>query len=204
MSHEGIYQQPLITNELIVRHGAARDTVKYRVTMNSDGEPGNNGKWGNRHPAVILPFTAANINILSTNAIAAVVMENFVMLYIWHTGLDPLKKGDTREVIFTCERSATGINLPEARSEDGNLIDKIYPNPALDKVTIRYRIPENTGVKIRLFDITGKQVGMINHICQAPGYYSEDINIENLASGVYNCLFETSKKHESRKLIVPR
>jgi len=142
MSPEGKYQQPLITNELIIRNGYSKDTVTYRITMNYDGEPGTNSKWGNRHPAVILSFKATDINILSTDAITALVKENFVLLYIWHTGLDPLKKGDTREVVFTCNRLATGIDNPNAVDKETELIDEIYPNPASSKVTISYMISE--------------------------------------------------------------
>lgn len=202
MSLEGKYQQPLITNELIIRHGPSKDTVTYRVTMNYDGEPGNNGKWGNRHPAVILPFTATDINILSTDAITALVKENFVLLYIWHTGLDALKKGDTRDVVFTCNRLATGIDYPNTGDEGTKLIDEIYPNPASCKVTISYRISGNTHVIIRLFDINGKQVDMIEHFCRTPGLYYEDFDTNNLANGVYHCLVETSERHESGRFIV--
>lgn len=202
MSHGGKYQQPLITNELIIRHGPSKDTVTYRVTMNYDGEPGNNGKWGNRHPAVILPFTATDINILSTDAITALVKENFVLLYIWHTGLDALKKGDTREVIFTCNRLATGTDCPDAGDEGTGLIEEIYPNPASSRITISYRISGNTRVIIRLFDINGTLVDLIDHVCLAPGFYSEDFDVTDLANGVYHCLIETSETHESGRFIV--
>jgi len=204
MSHEGNYQQPLITNELVIRHGPLCDTVTYRVTMNYDGEPGNNGKWGNRHPAVILPFTATDITILSTNAITALVKENFALLYIWHTGLDPLKKGDTREVVFLCNKLITGIDSPVVRNKEDELLDDIFPNPASDKVTITYNISGNTDVTIRFFDNHGNQVDMIGHSGRTPGLYSEDYNVSNLVSGVYHCLVETSEKHASGKFIVAR
>lgn len=170
----------------------------------NDGEPGNNGKWGNRHPAVILPFTATDINILSTDAITALVKENFVLLNIWHTGLDALKKGDTREVIFTCNRLATGTDFPDAEDEGTDLIDEIYPNPASPKITISYRISGNTRVIIRLFDINGTQVDMIDHVCRAPGLYSEDFVVTDLANGVYYCLIVTSETHESVRFVVTK
>src|SRR5690606_17455291 len=152
MSHEGNYQQPLITNELIIRHGRLCDTATYRMTMNYDGEPGTNGKWGNRHPAAFLPLIATDISILSTNATDAVVKENFALLYVWHAGLEPLKKGDTREVVFLCNRLITGIDSPDTRNEETGLLAEIFPNPASGKVTITYKISGMTDVTIKLFD----------------------------------------------------
>ena len=204
MSHEGKYQQPLITNELIIRHGPSKDTVTYRVTMNYDGEPGTNGKWGNRHPAVILPFTASDISILSTDAITALVRENFALLYIWHAGLDALKKGDTREVVFTCNRLVTGIDCPDDADEEARLIEEIYPNPASSGVTFSYRISGNTRVTIRLYDINGTQVDMIDNVSRTPGLYSVDLNVTDLANGVYHYLIETSESHESGKFVVAK
>ena len=204
MSHEGNYQQPLITNELIIRHGHLCDTVTYRMTMNYDGEPGTNGKWGNRHPAVFLPFIATDISILSTNAIDAVVKENFALLYVWHAGLEPLKKGETREVVFLCNRLITGIDSPDTRNEETGLLAEIFPNPASGKVTITYKISGMTDVTIKLFDNHGNQVDMIGHYNKTPGLYSEDYDVSKLASGVYHCLVETSDKHESGKLIVAK
>ncbi|MBK7733122.1 MAG: T9SS type A sorting domain-containing protein [Bacteroidales bacterium] len=204
MSHEGQYRQPLVTNELIITHGPLKDTVKYRVTMNDDGEPGTNGKWGNRHPAMILPFTATGIDILSTDAITAVVQENFVLLYIWYKGLDPLKKGDTREVVFTCNRLTTGTGKPVDGNEKTGIIDKIYPNPASSRITINYKITGNTNVIIRLFDYNGALIDRINYPSQPPGSYSEDFDVSGLADGVYHFLIETSESHESRKFVLAK
>ena len=204
MSLEGKYQKPLITNELIIRHGPLKDTVTYHVTMNYDGQPGTNGKWGNRHPAVILPFTATDIDILSTDAIAAVIQENFILLYIWHTGLDALRKGDTREVIFTCNRLATVIDYPDGRDEEAGLIDRVYPNPALHEVTIDYGISENTDVILRLFDNSGKMIDLVHHFNRVPGWYSEVYHVSNLANGLYHFMIEASGKHETEKFIVSK
>ena len=86
-----IYIDPL-------KEGFYRITVKVR--MNRDGKPGWTGKWGNRHPVIILPFRIENITILETNAYKAVVLDNVVLLYIWRKGDPPLKAGEERHVVF--------------------------------------------------------------------------------------------------------
>jgi len=97
--------------------GLYRITVKVR--MNRDGKPGWNGKWGNRHPVIILPFRVENITVLKTNAYKAVVLDNAVLLHIWKKGDPPLKAGDERYVVFTAS--------PMKRPRRVNLRGEYFP-----------------------------------------------------------------------------
>lgn len=108
MSDEGEFQSPLFRSELLISHGKDVDTITYRITMNRKGTPGFTGKWGERHPAIIFPFRANNIRILKTDAISAVVNDNFGLLYIWRDGDPALSADETRQVIFTCDHVAIG------------------------------------------------------------------------------------------------
>ena len=74
--------------------------ITIGIIMNKDGTPGWNGKWGNRHPVIILPFRVENVTVISTNAYKAVVADNFVLLYVWKKGDPPLKKGSVYYVNF--------------------------------------------------------------------------------------------------------
>ena len=74
--------------------------VIVKIKMNRDGTPGWNGKWGNRHPVIILPMRVENVTIISTNAYKAIVADNFVLLYVWKKGDPPLKAHEERFVIF--------------------------------------------------------------------------------------------------------
>jgi len=74
--------------------------ITVGIIMNKDGTPGWNGKWGNRHPVIILPFRVENITVVSTNAYKAIVTDNFVLLYVWKKGDPPLKKGSVYYVKF--------------------------------------------------------------------------------------------------------
>ena len=98
----GAYEPLLYTEEVIVDKGIFRKTVTVRMTMNIEGCPGYTGKWGNRHPIILLPFKAKNVKIKSHNCYDVVVTDNFVLLYVWNIDEDPLSAGESREVIFTC------------------------------------------------------------------------------------------------------
>ena len=204
MCNEGKYQEPLIKNELIIKPGSACDTVIYRVTMNENGQPGTNGKWGNRHPAVMLPFKAANIRILSTNAISAVVRENFALLYIWYNGQPSLSKGDTREVVFTCNGLITGTETPELNKSENSLLGQNYPNPASGITMINYKVPESSIIAINLFDINGRFVDNIEHCFRSPGQYNVTYDVSLLKSGIYCYSMNSRNSVSTMKLIVSK
>jgi len=105
----GVIMGSMYTENIDVVPGTNLDTVTVSITMNREDSPGYNGKWGNRHPTILLPFRAENINIIYHNCIDVVVTENFVLMYVWHQGQGPLPAGATREVVFTC----SPVGIPE-------------------------------------------------------------------------------------------
>ena len=60
-----------------------------------------------------------------------------------------------------------------------------YPNPFNPVTNIKYDIPFDSRVSIKIFDITGREVsGLVDRLQQA-GYYTVNFNASALASGVY-------------------
>jgi len=64
-------------------------------------------------------------------------------------------------------------------------ISQNYPNPFNSESVIKYEIPENSSVKISVFDITGKEIQTIVDRMQSPGVYEVRFNSKNLSSGIY-------------------
>jgi hypothetical protein len=174
MCNEGVFMQPLFTNELTIDEGIDVDTITYRITMNRDGNPGYTSKWGERHPIILLPFRAENVNIIYTDAIAAVVEDNFALMYIWYQNQPSLAQGETREVIFTCNHIVTGIS--EAVETKNELADAIlyqnYPNPFKNQTTISYQLMSNTKVSIKIYNISGQEIRTLVNKNQAEGKHS--------------------------------
>ncbi len=66
-----------------------------------------------------------------------------------------------------------------------------YPNPANDKFTIKYSLPNTGLVSLDLFDISGKKLKTIlNNMC-VKGDYTFDVNIFDLPAGNYNIILTT-------------
>jgi hypothetical protein len=192
MCNEGVWQEPYITNELIVNSGAVEDTVTFRMTMNREGSPGYTGKWGNRHPAIILPFIAEGIDILYTDAITAVVEDNFALMYVWYQGMAPLAEGETREVVFTCGHVASAVDGEELPGGDVMRVElaQNYPNPFCQNTRISYELRVGGEVRLHIYNVAGQLIKTVVSGQQPPGRHSvgwlgRDEGGNTVPSGVY-------------------
>ena len=78
----------------------------------------------------------------------------------------------------------TGINKLIAKP-DKFFISNAYPNPFNPSTTIRYEIPKETYVTIKIFDVLGREVATLLNTEQKAGEYEVEWNAKNFASGVY-------------------
>jgi len=80
---------------------------------------------------------------------------------------------------------ATGI------SQNGNEIPKTfsleqnYPNPFNPSTKIKFNIPSNQFVTLKIFDLSGREMTSLVNESLQPGYYEVQWNANNFASGVY-------------------
>jgi hypothetical protein len=91
-------------------------------------------------------------------------------------------------------------------------LEQNYPNPFNPATTIRYQLPVESRVMIRVFDLLGREVHTLVEATQAAGYYQVSFNATALASGVYFYRMEalpvtsvaggSSAFHQLRKLVV--
>lgn len=73
-----------------------------------------------------------------------------------------------------------GNGIPETFNLSQN-----YPNPFNPTTIVRFAIPKESTVKIELFSSQGELVNVIESSDKKPGYYEVDLNMSNLASGIY-------------------
>ncbi|MBK6538326.1 MAG: T9SS type A sorting domain-containing protein [Ignavibacteria bacterium] len=60
-----------------------------------------------------------------------------------------------------------------------------YPNPFNPSTVINYNIPQDSYVKIKLYDNTGREVRTLLNEFISAGYYTINFNVSDLASGIY-------------------
>lgn len=174
MSNEGVFREPLFTSDLTINEGDDKDTITFKITMNREGSPGYNGKWGERHPAIILPFHAQNIEILYTDAIEAVVEDNFALMYVWYQGEPPLEEGETREVTFLYNQLFTGIEDPIVNeSQDVNVVlHQNFPNPFDRLSVISYKLLVTEKVTLKVYNVLGHEIRTLVNENQSVGGHS--------------------------------
>ena len=64
-------------------------------------------------------------------------------------------------------------------------LEQNYPNPFNPSTVIKYNLPEDSDVTIRIYDALGKEIDSITTGFQQKGSYQKTWNAEGFASGVY-------------------
>ena len=77
-----------------------------------------------------------------------------------------------------------------------------YPNPFNPTATIRYDLPQNSKVNIKIYDLLGRQVKQLVDEFKQAGSYTVNFDGTNLASGVYFYRIEAGKFVESKKMVL--
>jgi D-alanyl-D-alanine carboxypeptidase len=81
-------------------------------------------------------------------------------------------------------------------------LEQNYPNPFNPETNIRFSIPERSFVKIKIFDVTGKQVELLLNENVNAGTYEVKWNASMKPSGVYFYRIEAGNFSKTRKMIV--
>lgn len=62
-----------------------------------------------------------------------------------------------------------------------------YPNPFNPSTVIKYQLPVNSYVTIKVYDLIGKEIAELVNDSKQAGYYEVNFNAGRLASGIYIC-----------------
>ncbi len=77
-----------------------------------------------------------------------------------------------------------------------------YPNPFNPSTTIKFGIPEQVKVSVKIYDILGKEVHTLVNQVLEPAYYEYDWSASQFASGVYFYRIEAGKFSQTKKLML--
>lgn len=98
---------------------------------------------------------------------------------------------------------------PEDRLPGGFLTARNYPNPFNPATTIRFRLPQAGDVRIRIFDMLGREIAtLVSGLLEAGRHEAvwdgRDSGGLQAASGVYVYRVEAGGKHVSGKMVLMR
>ncbi|MBV6511938.1 MAG: hypothetical protein FMNOHCHN_01426 [Ignavibacteriaceae bacterium] len=93
---------------------------------------------------------------------------------------DKLNSYISKNASFSEEMKKPGSIIPSSFSLETN-----YPNPFNPITTIRYDIPENSYVTLKIYDILGRQIQTLQNGDQSAGSYTVNFDGSGYASGIY-------------------
>jgi streptogramin lyase len=173
----------------------------YRSTLFQDDQNtlwlgfysgGNIGLY-KKENEVWIPFTVTNSGIAS-NFVEDIEQDVNGNLWIAHS--------NNRSGISIFNENGIVSNVYV--EVDDSLLGNIYPNPAREQATIRYKLTEPTRLSISIFDTTGKKcLDILEEKHQVPGDYQLPFTLPNQQSGVYFVVFKDDKgKVQTQQLIL--
>jgi hypothetical protein len=98
--------------------------------------------------------------------------------------------------------NATAVS--EGERPDMFTLRQNYPNPFNPSTTISYRLPKQSHVTLKVFDVLGREIATLVNRVEQPGDKSVNFNAINLVSGVYYYRFQAGNVIETKKLLLLR
>jgi photosystem II stability/assembly factor-like uncharacterized protein len=93
-----------------------------------------------------------------------------------------------------------GVNSHVQNVSENFSLYQNYPNPFNPVTRIRFDIQENSIVKLKVFDLSGREIQTIYNKASSPGTYFSEFDGSDLASGIYFCRIEVNGQKTDRQL----
>lgn len=106
------------------------------------------------------------------------------------------------------KRTVEVIQVQDASDEDTHplqfRLNQNYPNPFNPATNITFSLPHSGEVKLKIYDLLGRELATLVNEKKEPGEYSVQWNAENVPSGVYYYRIITVDFVETRKMVLVR
>ncbi|HTY01354.1 MAG TPA: S8/S53 family peptidase, partial [Bacteroidota bacterium] len=158
------------------------------------------------HGPVFDLFKGINVSTGDTSLILSDVMRNLqpdATYSWWITTTDGQVTVSSDTTWFrTSDTILAGVGQPDVPKEYA--LYQNYPNPFNPSTTIRYDVPKESHVAIRVYNILGQEVMTLVDDTKRPGRYAVMLDGARLASGIYIYRVRAGDFVESKKLALIR
>ncbi|NMB81647.1 MAG: T9SS type A sorting domain-containing protein [Ignavibacteria bacterium] len=90
----------------------------------------------------------------------------------------------------------------EKTAPEGFVLDDCYPNPFNPATTIRYKIPQDGHISLKVYDMLGREVAQLVNEVKRAGEYTVNFDGSKLSSGVYIYKLVGNNVNISKKMIL--
>jgi len=112
------------------------------------------------------------------------------------------ERGLTTGLIIACASVPSEDNILNSNIPKEYKIYQNYPNPFNPVTTIRFDLPVDNIVKLKVYDILGKEVFTLTNEFKTAGSYTTTFDASNLPSGIYYYKIQAGEFVAVRKMIV--
>jgi hypothetical protein len=81
-------------------------------------------------------------------------------------------------------------------------LEQNYPNPFNPSTVIKFQVPENSHITIKVYDVLGKEVAILVNEELTSGYYSVSFDASGLSSGVYYYTLKADNYYSTNKMLL--
>jgi len=159
----------------------------YRIQIASDSNFSN------------MVFDTVLANTPYTLRLGVLALDNS---YFWRVNAANPKGTSPWSTVFKFRVRAVGItNISSEIPQNYNLFPN-YPNPFNAMTKIRFQIPKSGIVKLKIYDLTGREISNILDQNLSPGIYEFLWNASSLPSGIYFYTMEAGEHREVKKAVL--
>ncbi len=101
--------------------------------------------------------------------------------------------------------NVTGTGGPQGNEmtyKTGALLHGCTPNPFSTTTAVQYELPEETHIRVVIYNAVGQRVATLVDAMQEAGLYSLSWEGKNLPNGIYICIMETDDCTETQKILI--
>ncbi len=177
------------TIQLSWRANEDPDSVYYRIYMATTPEP-----------AVLVDSTSS----INDTTIILNGLTNDTTYYIRLTAVDWSQNESAFSNEIQVTPQATGLEFEEHTLPKEFALDQNFPNPFNPETTIGFALPRATHVRIEMYDLMGKRVGVYLDAFRKAGVHRFTIHAGDLSSGIYFYRLTAGDFQQIRRMVLLR
>lgn len=93
-------------------------------------------------------------------------------------------------------------NIEDTPFEDKFALEQNYPNPFNPLTIIKYSLADESKVVLKVYDILGKEIAILENKVQHSGNYTSEFDGTNLPSGIYFYTLTAGNYSETKKMVL--